>query len=143
MCLVPFVRCHTSCPFCEMPRVSLSLSSSHMPLSICFFSCEKSAVERKAKNAIKSSPFADFPRRLRRQTFVEREFRYLPQGLTACQASLEMGRGWAAFLQGQEIKPWNVGEEALVPDAGTILHSEHQIKEGGKIGYRALQLVIY
>ena len=125
MCLVPFVRCHTSCPFCEMPRVSLSLSSSHTPLSICFFSCEKSAVERKAKNAIK------------------REFRYLPQGLTACQASLEMGRGWAAFLQGQEIKPWNVGEEALVPDAGTILHSEHQIKEGGKIGYRALQLVIY
>lgn len=54
-----------------------------------------------------------------------------------------MGRGWAAFLQGQETKPWNVGEEALVPDAGTTLHSEYQRKEGGRLDVDTSQLEIY
>lgn len=63
-------------------------------------------------------------------------------GISSLPSVLEMGRGWAAFLQGQETKPWNVGEEALVPDSRTILHSEHQIKEGGRLAAGAPQLVI-
>lgn len=56
--------------------------------------------------------------------------------------ALEMGRGWAAFLQGQETKPWNVGEEALVPDAGTALHFGSPNK-AGRLAVDAPQLVIY